>query len=916
MVRDNDNSDRPFLHHTISQKGQKQKGKDNDVIQIRCACCRCFCCHIPLFCCLLVIIGFFLFFLIFALFIANYFMMKKIYDAINNNYFSKEIIDPIIDRNANFTQAFNVRIKALDELLLESKLYNMQYAIEFLEKNEITLSDSDIESKINFGIKNEAGDVIGNKTIVNSNYSTNFTQPIGTQDVKCNVQLCLLNFYSLFHSNLLSPYRITELAVYINNTNSDSLQYITYCEDIDNQQGFLKSIMNSTKEHATYQNLEDGFYDFLSKNEYEQETGLNYLKFYQFTSEKNSVKYLVILRMRNETINNLYNKQEGNVTIVFPVTDLTTNTSDIIIYPGSQFLSNFFLYGTKNEEDSKSQSLITKYHSNLTFINLEVKTFFNLLYYIDPNAKNEINRYHYNPEWRKEYILLGQIIYNESDFLIDNRIDLLPNELDCSSRKSPDIKNNNIMCHVIKQLHYYPFEMSSYGIDLDLDEIDSQEWKDFYESSEKSSDYYLQSKYDEAKIQLNNSIFTNNVETKTPTKLLIYHQKANNLLGVNIELMDSLLYSSIKEDFISSMDHVKKISNIILIIFCIVAFVASMVFLGFEINKTTIRVKTISKLKNLLFYKKEINNVEGDTANFKDLFIGQGEDDDDDDEREDNITDVVQFDAEDNIGYNKADNYCIEQDKEDINLQVKKDNSIDMNNKMEEEYDFSDNSDKILENEIDFWDKKNIYKSNFFENGNRLIVKFTYDHLVLAMNRIDNYADKKFTEKLRFLRRKYKLNKEHEGKKDCQLASDIYQAVSKIDMLNLKDVSYNVHYDPGSALNHSFRMFRSILNNAENKKFIPIKNNKFINFDDIFKIVYFIKKEKIQLLVNNIFEKEYKDTKREQYIDTGYPTRKNGSNENFILSLRNKKSSSPNHSNGIYDEKGHFIKKGILKNQS
>ena len=68
--------------------------------------------------------------------------------------------------------------------------------------------------------------------------------------------------------------------------------------------------------------------------------------------------------------------------------------------------------------------------------------------------------------------------------------------------------------------------------------------------------------------------------------------------------------------------------------------------------------------------------------------------------------------------------------------------------------------------------------------------------------------------------------------------------------------------------------------------------------------------------VNNIFEKEYKDTKREQYIDTGYPTRKNGSNENFILSLRNKKSSSPNHSNGIYDEKGHFIKKGILKNQS
>ena len=70
------------------------------------------------------------------------------------------------------------------------------------------------------------------------------------------------------------------------------------------------------------------------------------------------------------------------------------------------------------------------------------------------------------------------------------------------------------------------------------------------------------------------------------------------------------------------------------------------------------------------------------------------------------------------------------------------------------------------------------------------------------------------------------------------------------------------------------------------------------------------------MLVNNIFEKEYKDTKKERYIDTGYPSRKNESNENFILSLRNQKSSSPSHSNGIYDEQGNFIKKGILKKQS
>ena len=74
--------------------------------------------------------------------------------------------------------------------------------------------------------------------------------------------------------------------------------------------------------------------------------------------------------------------------------------------------------------------------------------------------------------------------------------------------------------------------------------------------------------------------------------------------------------------------------------------------------------------------------------------------------------------------------------------------------------------------------------------------------------------------------------------------------------------------------------------------------------------------EFISRLPKGYQEVEYIESSGTQYIDTGYPTRKNGSNENFILSLRNKKSSSPNHSNGIYDEKGHFIKKGILKNQS
>ena len=153
------------------------------------------------------------------------------------------------------------------------------------------------------------------------------------------------------------------------------------------------------------------------------------------------------------------------------------------------------------------------------------------------------------------------------------------------------------------------------------------------------------------------------------------------------------------------------------------------------------------------------------------------------------------------------------------------------------------------------------------------IVKFSYDHLIEVLKHVDNYSDKKFSQKLRFLRRKYKLNKEQEGKKDCQLASDLYQAISKIDMLNLKDVSYNVNYNFNYSINQSFRMFKSILDEAENKKFIPLKNNKFINFEDVSKIIYYIKKEKIQLLVGNIFDTN-------SYKQEGYTVNKD--KESFV----------------------------------
>ena len=123
---------------------------------------------------------------------------------------------------------------------------------------------------------------------------------------------------------------------------------------------------------------------------------------------------------------------------------------------------------------------------------------------------------------------------------------------------------------------------------------------------------------------------------------------------------------------------------------------------------------------------------------------------------------------------------------------------------------------------------------------------------------MDNYQSEKFAEKLIFLKRRYKLNEQNEDKEDCELSSDIYQAISKISIINMDDIFYNVYYNQSYALNQSFSMFKSILESSINKQSIPQRNNKFINFGRILKIIYYFKKEKIQKIIEIIFDKDLK----------------------------------------------------------
>ena len=104
----------------------------------------------------------------------------------------------------------------------------------------------------------------------------------------------------------------------------------------------------------------------------------------------------------------------------------------------------------------------------------------------------------------------------------------------------------------------------------------------------------------------------------------------------------------------------------------------------------------------------------------------------------------------------------------------------------------------------------------------------------------------------------------------------------------MNDIFYNVYYNQSYALSQSFKMFKSILDSSINKQSIPQRNNKFINFGRILKIIYYFKKEKIQKIIEIIFDKDLK-YKQQQLIlkkeNTADIIMKNQDHLNTILNL-------------------------------
>lgn len=824
------------------------------------------CTKIPLSLCFFMIAFLFLFVLLGSFYITDILLMKALYKEINDLYFTNYVIDPIINKKLNKTQAFNIRNEVLDEIYLESKLFNLQISIEFINeneeyKNQMMIHNTEHNSfnsimydrqKIYNGNINSSENLKSeNDYFIDQNGGGSSEKDYSTYNF--NLYSSLTHYLKFFENNLNfeiygNKYlSIKEYFIYSQDQLNEYRTMLTYCYDWDNENGLIEAIyiannfnkimkeINERRYNDTYLHSKEEDFDendnqwgdysqYIVRNDFKEKIDeLNLLKFKAFniTIFNETYFFLIGLRLDKDSMVNLFNKQNSNMTTIVPVTDLTSENSNLnqtefhLIYD-SKYFSNFYEYGIKNLIYSTNLKINSQFSDEVNYQNTNAETFFNVLHYYEQS--NEYLDVLYNQIWKAEFIVIGQII---KKIIGDNYFP----QVSCGQ----DEKDyNNILCDMNKDL--YVSESIIYFGDI-INKKDSI----FYDlngtafyiheqlhSIGRSTIYYI----------LIQNVFTDLEEKKSNIKIFYYNISVNNLNYHNIEVLNVTTYNSVKEEFIKEMDSIEFIVTIIRVCFSIVFLIISLIKIIKEVFNSIKRINDIISLKDMLFNKAEAkyddeNNNEDLTNNDKDKLDSQRSVD------------------------SEKENFLNEEEEDDSSSDKENENKKLV-------YENGNESDKKKDKQKDRWTKRHVYESNFFTQGNKLIIKYTYNRLKKIFENMDSFQSEKFAEKLIFLKRRYKLNEQNEDKEDCELSSDIYEAISKISIINMDDIFYNVYYNQSYALSQSFKMFKSILDSSINKQSIPLRNNKFINFGRILKIIYYFKKEKIQKIIEIIFAQDLK----------------------------------------------------------
>ena len=869
LINEEDNNhqdNNEFIENILSENTFLFKESNNKL-------CKCnVCTKIPLFFCFFIIASLFLVILLSSFLIIGIFLMKSLYKEINDLYFTNFVIDPIINKKTNSTQSFNIKNEVLDSIYLESKLNNMQIATEFIldnlenyenemikDKSDSTFNCIQIDSNDGKPICKDDSNIEENKNIEDNYYiyTKNYNNDFNPLFLSLTHYLKLfennLKFVDIFGNEFLN---IKEYFFYLENNDINPFQVLlTYCSNWSTENGLIEDIfkssnfnkiinenknilninitdINTLEQNETNFNFSNSFVEYIVNNDFnmDQINQLNYLKMKLFSVIYKNISYNVLLgiRLDSDSINKLFNKQNSNMTTIAPISKLTSqesssnNKSELHLLYCSNYFSDFFDYGIKNLiSEVNSMRTNQEYEEILEYESTNITTFFEIMNKnnYSPGKENGL-QFLYNSIWKDDFITIIKLIVD----IIG--VHNLP-KLDCNNNNDEYYK---ILCDVYKINNKEENEINYTSIKNKKDDYVSEDLN--------KTSVYIHQKLKEigrTKIYytLEPNAFTDLLEKKSNTKIFYYNSSVNNISFNSIEVLNITTYNNLKEEFIKEMDNIESIVIYIRAGFIIIFLIMSLIKIIREVMRAIKRIKSIISLKDMLFNKTDAKTEEDkETLDFLN----------NDKDNAFKISSKINEKVEDEL---------LEGDKaESISDKDEGGNNFLLGNTIEIEKE----KNKIKEK----YSKIHFYDDDFMDEGNKLIIQYTYNKLKNIFENMDFFQNEKFAEKLVFLKRRYKLNEQYEDKDDCELSSDIYQAISKISMINMDDIYYNVYYNQSYALNQAFKMFKSIMDNSINKQSIPLRNNKYINFGRILKFIYFIKKEKIQKIIEIIYGKDLK----------------------------------------------------------
>jgi hypothetical protein len=358
--------------------------------------------------------------------------MKSLYKEINDLYFTNFVIDPIINKKTNKTQAFNIRNEVLDEIYLESKLSNLQIATEFINDNLFYQNNINYNMSLH-NTKNNSfnpimldksqlfdGKKTGNIASVEETEKDYFIYESGIETEENDFSIFNYNLFSslthylkLFESNLnfnifgKKYLSIKEIFIFNQDINKNNKILLTYCNDWDNDNGLIEGIFKKEKifnniineinknryiesnydendekdlEYNEFKNISKDFAEYITRNDFQENLNqLNLLKFKTFniTYNNNEYNFLLGIRLDSNSMISLLNKQNSNMTTIIPVTDLNLEDNNINSYElhllyDNPYFNYFFEYGITNVKYNLNLKINSQFSEEINYQNSNI----------------------------------------------------------------------------------------------------------------------------------------------------------------------------------------------------------------------------------------------------------------------------------------------------------------------------------------------------------------------------------------------------------------------------------------------------------------------------------------------------------------------------------------------------------------